>query len=252
MITLCRLNEITTSYQSLNEMITLCPLNEITTWKVEDMPDSHPQLATEETRAEDHFCSTVTRSEDGRYVVKLPKKEPAPPLGESKVSALRRYYSNKRTLQKNGTWSEFNGVVQEYLELGHAEVVPQPELQVNSAASYYLPMHGVIKDSTTTKLRVVFDASAKSKTSYSLNDQLLPGPCSYPHVTSVLNKFRQHRVGLSADISKMFREVVLHPSERDYHRFLVQDKDTSQVKVCRMLHLTFGVTSSPFLATSVI
>ena len=70
-----------------------------------------------------------------------------------------------------------------YLELGLAEVVPRCELQ-NDA--YYLPVHGVFKDnSTTTKVRPVFDASAKSSSGVSLNDQLLAGPNLYPFISDI-------------------------------------------------------------------
>ena len=66
-------------------------------------------------------------------------------------------------------------------------------------------MHGVIKEaSTTTKLRVVFDASARTTSGVSLNDQLLSGPNLYPHLTMVIINFRQHRVGMTG---KMLREI---------------------------------------------
>ena len=82
---------------------------------------------------------------------------------------------------------------------------------------FYLPMHGVVKESsTTTKLRVVFDTLAKSATGISLNNTLLWGLLLYPLLSTVLTKFRQHLIGLSADISKVFREVGLPSSERDY------------------------------------
>lgn len=75
-------------------------------------------------------------------------------------------------------------------------------------------MHGIVKNSsTTTKLRVVFDASAHSESGASLNDQLLS---LYPHLTRVVNRFRTHSIGKSSDMSKMFREVGLQPSERDF------------------------------------
>ena len=74
--------------------------------------------------------------------------------------------------------------------------------------------------STTTKLRVVFDASAKTTTGVSLNDTLLPGPSVYPLLTDVVLAFRSHVIWMSADISKMLREVELHKDDRDLHRFL--------------------------------
>ena len=112
-------------------------------------------------------------------------------------------------------------------------------------------MYGVLKEaSTTTKLCVVFDASARSSSGVSLNDQLLLGPNMYPHLTSLIISFRQYR-GLTGDISKMFREVGLHPEERDLHRYLVKG-DHQTFQEYRMTRLTFGVTCSPFLATQVL
>ncbi len=134
--------------------------------------------------------------------------------------------------------------------LNHAEIIPKDQL--NLSPNFYLPVHGVFKDSsTTTKVRAVFDASARTSTGLSLNDTLLPGPNLYPLLPDVLLKFRCHPVGMSADISKMFREILLHPSERDFHRFLMRDDDNAIVE-CRMLRLTFGVNCSPFLATQVL
>ena len=74
--------------------------------------------------------------------------------------------------------------------------------------------------STTTKLRVVFDASAKTTSGFTLNDILLPGPGLYPLLTDVVLAFRTHVIGMSADISKMFREVELYQDDRDLHHFL--------------------------------
>ena len=114
--------------------------------------------------------------------------------------------------------------------------------------SYYLPMHGVVKEaSTTTKLRVVFDASAKTSSGVSVNDKLLPGP---PQLTFLILAFRQHHIGMTSDISKMFREVGLHHTERDYHRYLVRGEKNGQSQDWKLSRLTFEVTSSPFLASS--
>ena len=56
---------------------------------------------------------------------------------------------------------------------------------------------------------------------------------------------------MSADIGKMFREISLHPSDRDYHRFVTTTKE-GDIRDMRMTRLTFGVTSSPFLATQTL
>ena len=87
--------------------------------------------------------------------------------------------------------------MQEYLDLGDAEQVPHSDLERPQHQVFYLPMHAVCKDSsTTTKIRVVFDASAKSSSSVSLNDTLLVGPTVHPSLVDVLLRFRLHRIAL--------------------------------------------------------
>ena len=82
-------------------------------------------------------------------------------------------------------------------------------------------MHVVHKESsTTTKLCAVFDASAKTSTGTSLNDTLLVGPTVHPPLVDVLIRFRSRRVALIADISRMYRAVLLAESDKDLHRFI--------------------------------
>ena len=65
--------------------------------------------------------------------------------------------------------------------MGHAEPVPPSDLEKPQHQVFYLPMHAVRKDSsTTTKIRAVFDASTKSSSGVSLNDTLLVGPTVHP------------------------------------------------------------------------
>ena len=52
----------------------------------------------------------------------------------------------------------------------HISIMPKP---VNNSETVYLPYHGVLKQSSSTKLCVVFDASAKNNKDVSLNDVLL-------------------------------------------------------------------------------
>ena len=89
-------------------------------------------------------------------------------------------------------------------ELRHAEPVPAVDLDKPQHSVFYLPMHAVKKESsTTTKLRAVFDASTKSTSNVSLNDILLVGPTVHSPLIDVLLRFRLHRIALTADVSKI-------------------------------------------------
>ena len=221
-------------------------------WQVEDVTSDTTIRTEEEKAALQHFTETHDRSPEGRYVVKLPRKETVLAIGSSRDQAVRRFQQNRRTLERKGKWEEFSSAVNDYAIRKHSERVPGAELGKPATEVYYLPMHGVVKDSsTTTKLRVVFDASARSSSGVSLNDQLLPGPNLYPHLSNTVMHFRQHRFGMTGDISMMFREIGLDKTERDYHRYLVSSQE-SKLEDWRKTRLTFGVTSSPFLATQVL
>ena len=184
----------------------------------------------------------------GRYEVTLPRKPNTPSLGESRTQALQRYLSNEKSLMRKGNWQAFQKVIQEYLDLGHAQLVPPSTLKL-STESYYLPMHGVTKESSTsTQLRVVFDASAKTSNGLSLNDTLCVGPTLHPNLDHILLKFRTYKIALTGDISKMYREVQLAETDRHLHRFLWRPIPTEDVRDYQMNRVTFGISSSPHLA----
>ena len=189
------------------------------------------------------------RDPDGRYVVPLPKKLDAKPLGESRSTAVRRFLSLERSLRAREQFDQFNECIQEYLTMGHAEEVPESALNSSLENTFYLPMHAVHKEtSTTTKLRVVFDASAKSDTGVSLNDQLLVGPTVHSSLLDVLLRFRMHSVALTTDVSRMYRAVVLPDSDRDLHRFVWRIQVHEPLKDYRMTRVAFGVSASSLLA----
>ena len=110
-------------------------------------------------------------------------------------------------------------------------------------------MHGVVKaSSTTTKLRVIFDASAKTSNALSLNDTLLTGPTLYPNLDTILLCFCMYPVAVTADISKMYRAVELVEENRNLHRFLWRATPEEHINDYQMTRVTFGVSSSPYLA----
>ena len=175
-----------------------------------------------------------------RYQVTLPRKPAMETLGESRPQALSRYLSNERSILRRGIWEPFQQVVKSYFELGHAELVPAEEQPPHP--HFYLPMHAVFKDSSSsTKLRVVFDGSAATTSGVSVNQALLVGPTLQPTLSSILIKFRCYPIALNSDISKMYREVELSTADKDLHRFLWRASPNLPLQDCRMTRVTFGV-----------
>ena len=185
-------------------------------WEIEEGPGNNTDLSPEERAAVSHFKENHHRTKDGRFVVPLPKKPDPPSLGEFRSQAVRRFVSLERSLQLKNEFSTFNSVMQEYSDLCHAEPVPPADLGKPEKGVFYLLIHAVKKESsTTTKIRAVFDASAKSSSGVSLNDLLLVGPMVHSRLIDVLLRFRLHRVALTTDVSKMYRAIELTPEDCD-------------------------------------
>ena len=127
-------------------------------------------------------------------------------------------------------------------------MVPSSQLNKPCEQTFNLPMNGVTKSSSTsTKLRVVFDASAHTYSNISLNQSLFVSPTLFPNLDQILLKFRMYPVALSADISKMYRAVEPEEVDRDLHRFLWRADPKSPVTDYRMTRVTFGVFHHPSL-----
>ena len=124
----------------------------------------------DERHCKEHF------DENGCFVVEMPFKERPHNLGLSKANEMKRFIRLEYTLRHNiDLFWKYSTFFQEIIDLGHLEKV-QP-VEINYSPNFYLPNHCVLKeDSTTTKWRVVFDASAKTTTSFSLIDCLLVSP----------------------------------------------------------------------------
>lgn len=222
-------------------------------WEIEESPVSSPALSLEERAVMDHFAANHSRTKAGIFVVPLPKKPDAKLIGESRSQAVRRFLTLEASLRRRGRFQEVDAVMREYLDLGHAEAVPPEDLSKDPAEVFYLPMHVVYKNSSsTTKVRAVFDASAKSSSGVSLNDILLVGPTVHPPLIDVLLRFRMHRVALTTDVNKMYRAIELVPSDKDLHRFVWRSEPGANLGDFRMTRATFGVSASSFAANMAV
>ncbi|XP_062703664.1 uncharacterized protein LOC134286109 [Aedes albopictus] len=206
--------------------------------------------SVEETACEEMFKQTTTRDEEGRLVVSLPKKEHMlERLGESRAIAVKRFIGLEKRFALNAELKEsYKEFIHEYLLMGHMKEVDGE--QAIGDPVYYMPHHAVLRpDSTTTKLRVVFDASCRTSSGISLNDALMVGPVVQNDLISTILRFRQHRIAVIADVAKMYRMVRVPEEDQHLQRILWRDTPEESVKTFELLTVTYGTASAPYLAT---
>ncbi|XP_018378596.1 PREDICTED: uncharacterized protein LOC108771167 [Trachymyrmex cornetzi] len=210
-------------------------------WAVEEIEEKHPK-SKEEIECETHFIKTTNRTSDGRYIVSLPFRNTGKRLGESRSVALKRFLALERKFDRDAAFkAEYTRAFEQYLTSNHISVADDPEDD-----GYYMPHHAIFKDSSeTTKIRIVFDASAKTNTGLSLNDALMVGPTIQNTLFAHLIRFRTYKYAITADIEKMYLQVLVHENERKFQRVLWRKDD--EIKTFQLNTLAFGVASSPFL-----
>ena len=121
---------------------------------------------------------------------------------------LTRLYHLRNCLQRNKSLlQEYQSTFDEQFNSGIVVVVPESEEVIQNR--FFLPHHGVVRqDEDTTKLRNVFDGSAKADDNVSLNDCLAKGPSHTPHIFDIPLRFRFYKIALVADIEKAFHQIL--------------------------------------------
>lgn len=220
-------------------------------WELDTLPPAS-KLTPQELLCEQKFQAEHSRDGSGRYIVKLPFKDDIEPVFNGiRDIALRRFHAIEGRLARdpelNRQYSEF---MEDYLASGHMSLVPTKEL---SMGKYYIPHHCVTNPgSHTTKLRVVFDASARDANNMSLNDSLLKGAKLQSNINEILLRFREASIVFMADIQQMYRQTLIDPCHRDYQRIFWRFNRDNPVQEYRLNTVTYGVASAPFLACRVI
>ena len=249
--TLCQRIEITPVQESkLDNLLTKF-------WEISKIPeesDKNDDIITD-------FQKTIRFNEaTGRYNVRLPWKQNKQDLPTNFILSKRRLNSLLNSLNKKdpGLIEKYNEQLLEQVNLGFIEKVRN--LNLHEGILHYIPHFPVFKtDSATTKMRIVYDASARvSSEALSLNDCLHTGPNLMQDLTGILLKFRTHRVAFTADIEKAFLQIELNNQDRDATRFLWL-KDTNKsvnsadnLEAYRFCRVLFGAAPSPFLLNATI
>ncbi|KAG7305743.1 hypothetical protein JYU34_009868 [Plutella xylostella] len=217
-------------------------------WELDSVSSKHC-LSFEENKCEEHFKNNTCRDVDGRFIVTMPLKESPEVLGNSYTIAKRRLLSLERKLDKDHNLKHrYHEFMREYLDLGH--MTENNNTYVPNETNYFLPHHGVIRESSSsTKLRVVFEANVPSSSGKSLNDIQRVGPTVQDDLFSIILRFRQHKFVVTADIEKMYRAIWLNPVQRPLQQILFRFDANEPIKSYTLNTATYGTASAPYLAT---
>ncbi|UYV79060.1 hypothetical protein LAZ67_17000972 [Cordylochernes scorpioides] len=217
-------------------------------FELESVPAALP-LTKEEKSCGDIYDKNFCISTDGRYSVGLPFKS-VPNLGDSRQNAMKGFLALERKLHKSSNLlQQYKDFMMEYLSLNHMELIPKIERDKPSDKCYYIPHHCVLREqSSTTKLRVVFDASCKTSNNYSLNEFLHTGPKLQHDIFNILVKFRTNPIAFTGDIEKMYRQIKVNSSDLDFQRIFWRNSPLESLLDYRLLTVTYGMSCAPYLA----
>ncbi|CAG9109947.1 unnamed protein product [Plutella xylostella] len=219
-------------------------------WQLEEInsKSSSSHYSPEEKLCEDHFVQNTSRLPDGRFCVRIPLKNDPELLGDSLKRATQCLFSLERSLKRKPETSQmYHDFLTEYQLLGHMSECEGPH---SCAGAYFIPHHGVLRESSsTTKLRVVFNASSPTTSGISFNDLQMVGPVVQDDLLSILLRFRQHKYILSADVAKMYRCIEVHPDDRNLQQIVWRDNSSHPITAFKLNTVTYGTASAPFLAT---
>ncbi|XP_073995704.1 uncharacterized protein [Rhodnius prolixus] len=213
-------------------------------WRAEDSPPVSPAPSPQEQLCEQFYRDTTTRDASGLYQVRLPfiNKDPSF-VANSYAAAYSRFCALERKFKTDPNFQKlYTEFMQDYLDQSHMQLADGP-------VSYYIPHHGIFKNhGDNPKIRVVFDASAKTPSGTSLNDLLFAGPKLHPLLSDIISLFRQYPFVFSCDIRQMFRQISMHYEDRQFQCILWRSSPDQPIRTYYLNTVTYGTRSAPYLA----
>ncbi|KAK9502664.1 hypothetical protein O3M35_011389 [Rhynocoris fuscipes] len=212
-------------------------------WSVEEPPKAITTFSHEDEFCETFFKETTTRAPSGRYQVRLPfLPSTTHTLGDSYNTAYARFTALERKFASNTEFkTQYCSFMDDYLQQGHMTLANGPK-------HYFIPHHGVFKShGDTSKIRVVFNATSKTTTGYSLNDLLYAGPKLQPLLSDVISLFRQFLYVFVCDIRQMFRQIAIHPDDYPFQCILWRDDPSKPLQTYYLTTVTYSTRCAPYL-----
>ncbi|XP_051172885.1 uncharacterized protein LOC127289150 [Leptopilina boulardi] len=213
-------------------------------------PSSRNLNTKEDQRAQKVLDETLKRV-GKRWEAGLLWKTSQEILPASRETAVKRLLSIERKMIKEPEFGKrYSANMQAYVEKGYARKLSDEQARYTTDTTWYLPHFATFNPQKPDKLRMVFDAAAKSH-GVSLNDRLLKGPDLLQSLPGILFKFREKRIAICGDLREMFHQVRIREQDCSSQRFLWRNPDTQEIETLEMAVMIFGAVSSPFIAQEV-
>ena len=216
-------------------------------------------LGLEENREGDNaqihqdFKEQLKRNKDGTYITGMPWKPNQLLLPNNESQSIARLNKQTSRLKKEPQLlNDYHQILQTQLAEGILEEAPA---EPNGDRICYLPHRAVIKPNReTTKIRIVYDASAKmNQDSPSLNECLHVGPSLTPLLQDVLIRQRLKPIALLGDIKQAFHQIRVAEEDRDALRLhWYKDIETFEPTTLRFTRLPMGCGPSPFMLNATL
>ena len=236
-------------YQSADPVLEQVP-NIQDFWQLESIGVLDSPDIKDDDVAVEQFNNTVSLK-NGRYWVQFPKNPTLSDLPDNKSLSLARFKSLDQKLQQDKSLLDrYTAIIQDQLKQGIIEPVFQDNVDTRK---HYLAHHPVLTPlKATTKLRIVYDGSAKCKRGApSLNDALYRGQVILKDLCALLLNARIKPIVVIADIEKAFLQLGLQEDDRDLVRFFyykdMENPSMDNLQVYRFCRVPFGLICSPFL-----
>ena len=235
--------------KTFNCCVTLINLEELTKfWESEDIQENCGDNSRDE--CEDFYKKTVRRTEDGKYIVEMPTiPNYAQKLGNSRSVAISQFLQLEKRFERNKKLAAmYKDFMKEYEYLEHM-MPTRSSAHMTASGECYLPHHGVLREnSTTTKLRTVFNASQKTGSGFSLNNLLEKGANLQKDIQALILKWRTYKYAFTADIEKMYRCIWLTEHQQQLQKIIWRYSPHDILREYQLCTVTYGTKCAPWLA----
>lgn len=219
-------------------------------WDSEDITVSSADISPED-KCEIFYQETTRRAPDGKYIVKMPMMQNyEQQLGNSKPTAISQFLQLEKRLNKNENLSRsYKNFMNEYLQLQHMRLMASRVTSENNNNENFFPHHPVLNEnSSTTKLRVVFNGAQVTSSGKSLNSLMEKGPNLQKDIQDLILKWRTYQYVFTADIEKIFRCIWLDEEQQNLQKIIWRTSADHMLQEYALCTVTYGTKCAPWLA----